>query len=422
MERLAFRFCALWLLGLLFSAGAGLAWGASPKIQILSPKDDSRITQEQSDILVSGKVSGSSSRSPNVDLLFVVDISGSTAQYAGFDFDDGEQYSDSPSGGFGRPQISIFGGGVHVMQTPFRNLRNSILAAEIAAARRLVGQVDTKTTRIGIVTFGEGASVRQPLTHDYELVQRALDDILRDGPYGGTNMAEGIRVGITELLGLGLSERRPDAVKTQILLTDGFPTLPIGRGRRATPEDTYLAINAARLSGKAGIKVHVFALGEEALSYPRAAVGIAEQSGGSYTPVLRPADALAVVENISVVGVDYVQIINQTTGQRATRVRLAADGYFSAALPVIEGRNQIEVFTRASDGSTGRDVITVYYRPGGQRSLDLEVFLEKERSLKLEVERLGRSQADIERAVEQGRKDSVQRSGQPPPVTEGAPR
>src|SRR5262245_64466570 len=109
--------------------------------------------------------------------------------------------------------------------------------------------------------------------------------------------------------------------------------------------------------------MHVFALGEEALSYTRAAVGIAHESGGTYTPVSRAADVLAVVENISVVGVEYVQIVNQTTGQKATQTRLAADGFFSSAVQVVEGQNQIDVIARASNGSTGRDSITVYYQP-----------------------------------------------------------
>jgi hypothetical protein len=131
---------------------------------------------------------------------------------------------------------------------------------------------------------------------------------------------------------------------------------------------------------------------------------------------------LAVVENISVVGVDYVQIVNQTTGQKATQVRLAADGYFSSAVPVIEGRNQIDVFARASDGSSGRDSTTVYYQSGTRKSLELEVFLEKEKNLKLEVERLGKSQAEIQRNVEQGRENSIGRSQRLPPSSEGPPR
>ena len=81
-----------------------------------------------------------------------------------------------------------------------------------------------------------------------------------------------------------------------------------------TSEDIALPINAARLSGKAGIKVHVFALGEEALSYLQAAVGIADAACGARKHL--------------VVGVDYIQVVNQTIGQKAPLLRLAADGFF----------------------------------------------------------------------------------------------
>jgi Mg-chelatase subunit ChlD len=422
MNQSVFRFRELWVFLFLFLSWSNASWAAEPKVQILSPKDGSRITQEQNSVLVSGKVATDGGRSPNVDIVFVIDISGSTSQYAGADFGDLSQLPDnSGSIGFGRPQLSI--GGFGMGQPSVRNLRNSILAAEVGAARRLLLQLNSQTTRIGVVTFSEGAKVVQPLTNDFQRVRRVLDDILRAGPYGGTNMAEGIRTAITELLGIGASEKRTDAVRVEFLLTDGFPTMPIGGGRQVTEEDTNFAINAARLAGKAGIKVHVFALGEEALSYPRAAVGIAKESGGIYTPVSRAADVLAVVENISIVGVDYVQIINQTTGQKATQLRLAADGFFSSAVPVAQGLNQIEVFARASDGSSKRDSVSIYYQPGNQRSLDLEVFLEKEKNLKLEVERLGKSQAEIQRETEKSREDSLGRSQQlPPPPTEGPPR
>lgn len=394
-------------------------WSAEPQVKIVSPKNDSRITQDQNLIFVSGKVAREAGRSANVDIMLVIDISGSTAMYSGSDLGDANQLPDNSSG-FPTPQITI--GGMSLGRPPLRNLRNSVLAAEVAAARRLLLQLNSETTRVGVATFSEGAKLLQPLTHDFEQVRRALDDIMRNGPYGGTNMVEGIRLGITELLGIGTSEKRTDAVKVQFLLTDGFPSLPIGAGKRAAPEDTNLAINAARLAGKAGVKVHVFALGEEALSYPRAAVGIAKESGGTYTPVTRPADALAVVENISIVGVDFVQIVNRTTGQKATQLRLAADGFFSSAVPVTEGRNQIEVHARASDGSNGQDSVTVFYQTGTQKSLDLEVFLEKEKKLKLEVERLGRSPEEIQRDVERNRADGLSRPQQAPPVSDGPAR
>ena len=419
MKLLSAWFFSLFPLVLLVSVSVAKG-AAEPKVQILSPKEGSSITQQQNSILISGKVASQAARSENVDIMFIIDISGSTSQYAGVDFGDFGQLPDSSSSsGFGWPQITIRGFGLG--RLPMSNLRNSILAAEVGAARRLLVQLNSQTTRVGIITFSEGARVLQPLTRDFDHVRRVLDSVLAAGPNGGTNMVEGIRTGISELMGFGSSEKRAEAVKAEFLLTDGFPTLPIGRGR-VTPEDTDLAINAARLAGKAGIKVHVFALGEEALSYTRAVVGIAHESGGTYTPVSRAADVLAVVENISVVGVEYVQTVNQTTGQKATETRLAADGFFSSAVQVVEGQNQIEVIARASDGSTGRDSITVYYQSGNQKSLELEVFLEKEKNLKLQVERLGKSQAEIQQETERSREDSLKHPQQLPSAIEGPPR
>jgi Mg-chelatase subunit ChlD len=393
---------------------------ADPKVQILSPKDGSSITQEQKSIFVSGKIAREAGRSDNVDIFLVIDVSGSTALYAGADLGEADQ--PPQTSGFPTPQIYI--GGMSLGGPPLRNPRNSILAAEVAAARRLLLQLNHDTTRVGVLTFSEKANLLQPLTRDFEQVRRVLAEVLRTGPYGGTNMVEGIRMGITELMGLGTSEKRIDAIKVQFLLTDGFPSLPIGGGKRMTPEDVALTINAARLAGKAGIKVHVFALGDEALSYPAAAIGVARESGGTYTPVTRPADALAVLENISLVGVDYVQVVNQTLGQKATQLRLAADGFFSSAVPVTEGKNQIDVLARASDGTNRRESITIYYKPGGQKSLDLEVFLEKEKNLQLQVDRLGKSPAEIQREVERNREDTLRRPQpqQLPPPTDGPAR
>jgi hypothetical protein len=425
-----FRFVKLWLVLFLVLLGPKPVRPAEPKVQILSPKTDDRVTQDQSAILVSGKVASQAARFSNVDIMLVLDTSGSTKDYSGADF---AELSDLPPNYLhlpaqSSPQFSVSLGGRVVVgqpryeQPPPINLRNSILAAEVVASRRLLTQLDPKTTRVGVITFNKDARLDQPLTHDFEEVRRLLVSIYKAGPNGGTNMVEGIRLGIKELHGLGASAKRTDAIKAMILLTDGAPSLPLGDGLRVNSADVALVINGARLAGKSGIKVHVFGLGEQALVHPEAAVGIAMESGGTYTPVHRPADVLALVENISVVGVEYIQIVNQTTGQKATNLRSAADGFFSSAVPVVEGRNQIDVFARASDGTTGRDTVTIYYQSGTQKSLDLEVFLEKERKLKLEVERLGRSQAEIQRDVERGREDSLRRPSQPPPPAEGPPR
>ncbi|HEV8719613.1 MAG TPA: hypothetical protein VGW77_03125 [Candidatus Binatia bacterium] len=54
-------------------------------------------------------------------------------------------------------------------------------------------------------------------------------------------------------------------------------------------------------------------------------------------------------------------------------------GSISVALIAKSSSARLQVLARSSDGSIGRDTITVHYQPGGMRSLDLEVFLERER-------------------------------------------
>src|SRR6478672_6125525 len=120
------RFFSLAALFLLVSVS--MAKGAAePKVQILSPQDGSSITQQPNSILISGKVASQAARSENVDIMFIIDISGSTSQYAGVDFGDFGQLPDSSSSsGFGWPQITVRGFGLG--RLPMSNLRNSILA------------------------------------------------------------------------------------------------------------------------------------------------------------------------------------------------------------------------------------------------------------------------------------------------------
>src|SRR6478672_4348574 len=131
---------------------------AQPKVQILSPKNGTQITQDQKSVLVSGKVARETGRSGNVDIFLVIDISGSTALYAGADLGEADQPPETS--GFPMPQISI--GGMSLGKPPLRNPRNSILAAEVAAARRLLLQLNRDTTRVGVLTFSENARLLQP--------------------------------------------------------------------------------------------------------------------------------------------------------------------------------------------------------------------------------------------------------------------
>ena len=64
------------------------------------------------------------------------------------------------------------------------------------------------------------------------------------------------------------------------MLTDGHPTLPFSEG-----EAEARALRVARKLAKRRIQVHCFAVGPDAADRPRAAVGIARATGGTYQAV-----------------------------------------------------------------------------------------------------------------------------------------
>lgn len=340
---------------------------APPKIDIVNPKNGARIEHKDRTVLVTGRVSHGSASEAALDLFFVIDVSGSTRKYAGLNFLSDLLPSEQLSSG-------IFDSG-HWTETD-----NSILGAEIGATRRLLSQLNPRSTRVGIVTFGPKATLVEPLSGNYRWLHEQLKEVLRRGSHGGTHMAEGLRLGIRELAGIGLSRPRPHARKVQVLLTDGYPTLPTGLGREPTPEDIRVTVSSARLARKADIKVHVFALGENASARPQAAVDVARATGGKFTPVETPADILSLLDQTSMVDVAYVNVHNETTGEASTHVELSPDGYFQASVPVRSGLNRVRVASRSSDGSTGAAEVKFYFLPRAKRSLELDVFLEKKGS------------------------------------------
>jgi hypothetical protein len=389
MPKLCSRFVSLVLPFALLITFSQPTTGAELAVQIRSPKDGAAIAQEQPYVLVGGKAAIKTGGSGYVDIFLVLDVSSSTARYAGVEFHEPHEFPNFYYHLKMLPACSAMMGD----HSGLYNLSHSIFAAEIVASRRLLSQLNPETTRVGVITFSGEVWLRQ-LTHDFEEVRNTLDSIYKRGPQGATNMVDAIRVATDELLGKGESEKYLDSFKALIFLTDGFPNRPTGD---CSSRDADLTIDAARQAGKAGINIHVFALGEEALSNPRAAVGIAKESGGTYTAVTRPADVLAVVNKVSAVGVESIQVTNETTQQNALQSRLAVDGFFASAVPVVEGLNRIQVLGHGTDGSIGRDTLTVRYEPDAKRSLDLEIFLEREKSLELEVEKLGKISERIQK-------------------------
>src|SRR4030095_16036927 len=145
-----------------FFSAVSAAGAAEPKIQILSPKDDSQIAEDQKTILISGKVASDNVRSSNVDIFLIIDTSGSTVLSAGAEFANQSELPDKYIFGGApapQPQISIsrrgFGMGGRASEPVGANLRHSILGAEVVASRRLLTQLNPQSTQVGVITFAK---------------------------------------------------------------------------------------------------------------------------------------------------------------------------------------------------------------------------------------------------------------------------
>ncbi|MBW2275235.1 MAG: VWA domain-containing protein [Deltaproteobacteria bacterium] len=399
--------------GVVFVAvlGCVLAWTPSPAvaaaqpapvvIEISSPIPGEVVKNKSHIAPVRGNAQSGSEEPVDFDVFIAIDVSKSTRFPSGMDIDDDDEL------GF-NPHEELVAPGTYPEEMVCSDPDDTILAAEISAARLLLEGLEPGRTQVGVIAFSgevdletgkrmhsnqKDAWVEVPLTEDFARVESALDKILARGPHGATNFAAAVHLTVIELAGLtgAQSRPRPGAKKVVQFLTDGVPTFPFGMAASADPEDTEAAISAARLARKAGITINTFALGRHALASPVAAVEMARLTVGSYTPVRNPGEILAFLQGVSFANIDDVVITNISTQEVSYDVHLAPDGTFSGFVPVQEGRNQVQVTVLATDGGEGSVSLALDFEMSGLTENELAVELERikrrNKALMLELER-----------------------------------
>lgn len=335
-----------------------------------------------------------------LDIVLVLDVSDSTRAPSGADVNGNGVVGSHRGGGVG----SLLGLGN-------TDEGDSILAAEVAAARRLIERLDPRSTRVALVTFSgeqaaEGvvilgnpmppAATEVPLTGEYHEIQRGLDRILDRGPYGMTHMAAGVDQATVELLGLrgAFSERDPESDKVVLFLTDGQPTMPYLGDSHG---NTRAVLRAAERARKAGVRVYTFGIGEDALAGPLGIVRLADRTGGTFTPVRDPASIIDVIEQVDFANLDGVVVRNVTTGAAASQSATNPDGSWSALVPLRSGKNVIEATARATDGRTVSRRIEVQHAPGApDPPLPDLMITARNRLLEKKLVELQRARLDIE--------------------------
>jgi hypothetical protein len=249
------------------------------------------------------------------------------------------------------------------------------MAAEVAAARQILRDFDPRTTRVAVITFAGGDSqketgppalTRQPLTNEYGRVEHTLDFILRTDPHGQTHISGAVDHSTTELLGLygSRSEKIVDSEKLVFFFTDGQPTLPFGP--LAQSDNTRAVRRSALRANKAGIRIHSFAIGPEALAGPIASVELADMTGGSFIPVRHPGELSAVVDALNFANLEDVILRSETTGNAADPFRVTADGSWGGFVKMVPGSNTVQISARSTDGVEAVEMLHVVHEPAAQ--------------------------------------------------------
>lgn len=377
---------------------AASAAGDSPRLDLSidSPEPGSVIGDPGGFAFMAGKALAHFGEFQTFDILFVLDVSESTAAPSGADIDgDGEIGHRR-----GESLFSIFG---RFLPLPNSDSGDSILAAEVAAVLTLLDQLDPRTTRVGLVGFSgdtdpmvPDAWTQVPLSTEYEKFRRGLRQVFDNGPFGRTNMTSGVNLGTVELMGSqsAFSERREGAKRIMIFLTDGTPTLPL---ESSTHQNTRMAISRAVRAAKAGIRIDTYAIGDKALLEPIVAVEMARVTNGIFTPVRDPRDLRAVFEQVSFAEIEELRIRNRTTGELAAYKTQNADGSFSSLIPIRPGMNTLEVYARATDGTEGtRSVSVRFLEDGGVQPLTPRLLAQRNRLMENRLLDLQRRSLEIQ--------------------------
>jgi hypothetical protein len=365
LRRAGVRTLALAGLVAMAISGSRMALAGEERVRILieSPAPGVRVESQVHQARISGNAVAEGDEPQNYDVMLAIDVSASTRAASGADVD-----GDGVVGV--NPLLELLPPTAYSAETLSSDPDDSILHAEVAAARALIERVDPRRVRVGVISFAgevdpmtgkrkhldqQDAWVDAPLTADLAQIHRTLDAILARGARGATNFAAGVRLGIRELSGLSgaRSRSRPEAKKVILFLTDGAPTLPSGRGNQIDPGDSEAAVRAAQVAHRAGITINTYALGPGALTYPEVVTEMARVSLGTYTPVQNPGDIIMLLQGVTFANVEDVVFTNITTGDFSTDVRLNPDGSFQGYVPVQEGPNRVRVIALASDGSRG---------------------------------------------------------------------
>ncbi len=329
------------LVGILLLIGVG-ARAERPWLVVHAPGDaESKVERA----LLEVRGHGGARRGSGHDVAIVIDVSESTLGDTGIDLD-----GDGP---LGRSDLELVAWlenqlGETDLVARLRDEQDfddTVLAAELEAARVLSERLDPGRFRVAILAFAEEAHVLAPLGSSRPKLEQALRGLHQDFhlKLAGTNFAAAIELAHQVLRPEpGIED---DRLRSIVFLSDGAPTRPI-HGDRAQ----RFALTAAMEAALDGIQLYAFAIGPEAEAGLQVMERMAVWTGGRLETVSRPAAVVAELRRLDLVGMTDVSVVNQTTGANARALRIFPDGSFDGFVELAAGRNQLRFAARGRDG------------------------------------------------------------------------
>jgi hypothetical protein len=336
------------------------------------------------------------------DVVLAIDRSASTFRPAGVDVD-----GDGTIGEI--VQVRARGGMRRVLTDP----DDTIAGAQLLAARRLIDRLDTRSTRMGIVTFGRTERVHARVGTPAEQLRIALDRIPNRPEEGGTYFYGALiaAMKVLEQAALADGEERHRSI---ILLSDGLPNQPPPPALAAKA-----AVRASKHASREQIRIYAFALGPTVAARPEVFLEMVRANGGELLIVEEPGDIVEYVPYMSLTKLAGVELENATTGERGRAVRVFPDGTFDGFAPLVPGENLLRVTAQGEAGGVRVLELTVRFEKTSglspEERLRLQKLLEELRARTIETELAQRARLKREEALRRTLEITIDRNSEPEP-------
>ncbi len=349
-------------------APAGAPSADHLQISIEYPGAGQRVGDVDGLVLLTGRVLAYQGRLDLYEMIFAIDVSGSTAEPSGIDVD-----GDGKARGTAGTMRRLFG-------SKNSAAADNILSAELAAVRALLDKLDARTTRVGIVVFSGDAQqgtpdalVEVPLTSDYARVRKGLEEIALVPPEGATNMGAGLRTSLAQLRGKP-AEGQSEPQRFIVFLTDGAPMLPY----MSTAQAGNDALEVARQAAKRDVRILSFAVGRDAADSSRFVSEMARITRGRYVAVRDLKTLSTDVASVTFTDLALLALRNRTLDAGPSCQIVTPEGRFAALLPMQAGKNSLEVRARSTTQTEEVAEVSVELAPGTSLEATLDDAQRKE--------------------------------------------